>query len=166
MKRIIAIKTGMLFIAAMFAAVTAQAQQSARDYQSKIEELNKELAQNMIEGNTEKNLSMYTDDAISMPNNEPIQEGIDAIRKGAQQMSDAGVKITTYEPTTLKVIPEGNLITEIGTYKIRLTIPGVDQPVNDHGKYLTIWEKQPDGSLKIKVETWNSDVNPMDTEKK
>jgi ketosteroid isomerase-like protein len=162
MKRIIAIKTGMLFIAAMFAAVTTHAQQTARDYQSQIEELNKEMARNMIEGNTEKNLSMYTDDAISMPSNEPMQEGIDAIRKGAQQMSDAGVKITSFEPTTLKVIPEGNLITEIGTYKIRVNMPGMDQPVNDHGKYLTIWEKQPDGSLKVKVETWNSDVNPME----
>jgi ketosteroid isomerase-like protein len=32
--------------------------------------------------------------------------------------------------------------------------------MDDHGKYLTIWEKQKDGSLKIKIETWNSDVDP------
>jgi hypothetical protein len=25
---------------------------------------------------------------------------------------------------------------------------------------MTIWEKQNDGSLKIKVETWNTDTNP------
>jgi hypothetical protein len=30
----------------------------------------------------------------------------------------------------------------------------------DQGKYITIWEEQPDGSMKIKVETWNTDTNP------
>jgi ketosteroid isomerase-like protein len=33
--------------------------------------------------------------------------------------------------------------------------------MEDTGKYLTLWEKQADGSLKIKVETWNTDKNPM-----
>ena len=53
------------------------------------------------------------------------------------------------------------MITEIGTYKISMTMPNMDKPMEDHGKYLTIWEKQKDGSLKVKVETWNSDVDPM-----
>jgi hypothetical protein len=30
----------------------------------------------------------------------------------------------------------------------------------DYGKYITIWEEQKDGSMKIKVETWNTDTNP------
>jgi ketosteroid isomerase-like protein len=53
------------------------------------------------------------------------------------------------------------LITEIVTYKISGSMPGMDKPMDDNGKYVTIWEKQKDGSLKIKVETWNSDVDPM-----
>ena len=40
-------------------------------------------------------------------------------------------------------------------------MPGMEKPMDDHGKYLTIWEKQKDGSLKTKIEIWNSDVNPM-----
>ena len=72
-----------------------------------------------------------------------------------------GWKVTSFEPTTLKIIPNGNMITEIGTYKISMTMPKTDKPMDDHGKYLTIWEKQPDGSLKVKIETWNSDVDPM-----
>lgn len=55
----------------------------------------------------------------------------------------------------------GNLITEIGSYKINMSMPGMDKPMDDHGKYLTIWEKQKDGSLKVKIETWNSDLDPM-----
>lgn len=156
------IRRSVVMIIAIFTTIITHGQQTAMDYQSKIEELNKEMARNMIEGNIEKNLSMYTNDAISMPSNEPMQEGIEAIRKGAEEMANSGMKISSFEPTIKKVIPEGNLITEIGTYKMKLTMEGMDQPMEDHGKYLTIWEKQSDGSLKVKVETWNSDVNPME----
>lgn len=149
-------------IVAIFAAFTMYSQQSARDYQLKIESLNKEMTKYMLEGNHEKSLSLYTTDAISMPSNEPMREGIAALRKGAEEMAKMNMKVTMFEPTTLKVIPDGKLITEIGTYKIKLTMPGVDQPVEDHGKYLTLWEKQTDGSLKVKVEIWNSDVSPTE----
>lgn len=154
-------KKSILFVVAMFMAFTTYSQQSARDYQTKIEELNKEMAQSMIEGNIEKNLSMYTDDAISLPDNEPMRDGIAAIRQGAEEMAKAGVKVSSFEPTVKKIIPEGNLITEIGSFKIKVNIPGMDRPVEQQGKYLTIWEKQADGSLKVKVETWNTDENPM-----
>jgi len=156
------VKRSVVMIVALFAAITTYSQQSAKDYQLKIENLNKEMAKYMLEGNLEKSLSLYTADAISMPSNEPMREGIAAIRKSAEDMAKMDMKVTMFEPTTLKVIPDGKLITEIGTYKIKLTMPGVDQPVEDHGKYLTLWEKQTDGSLKVKVEIWNSDVNPME----
>jgi len=156
------VKRSVVMIVALLAAITTYSQQSAKDYQLKIENLNKEMTKNMLEGNLEKSLSMYTADAISMPSNEPMREGIAAIRKSAEDMAKMDMKVTMFEPTTLKVIPDGKLITEIGTYKIKLTVPGMDQPVEDHGKYLTLWEKQTDGSLKVKVEIWNSDVNPME----
>ena len=160
MKRMNA-RRSVVMIVALFTTIITYAQMSARDYQSKIEDLNKEMVKAMLEGNIEKNLSMYTKDAISMPSNEPMREGIDAIRKGVEEMAKTGMKVSSFEPTTTKVIPDGNLVTEIGTYKIKLTMPGTNKPLEDHGKYLTIWEKQPDGSLKVKVETWNSDVKPM-----
>lgn len=155
-------KRSVVMIVTLFLAIITYSQQSAKDYQSKIENLNKEMAKSMVEGNIEKNLNLYTVDAISMPANEPMREGIAAIRVGAEEMTKMGIKVNSFEPTIRKVIPDGNLITEIGNYKINITIPGMDQPVDDHGKYLTIWEKQPDGSLKVKVEIWNSDINYME----
>ncbi len=149
-----------IMLVVLFTANMALAQ-SGSDYKAKIESLNKEMARNMLEGNTEKLLKLYTEDAISMPSYHPIQEGIAAIRKASEEMAKTGVKYTSFVPTTLKVTVNGNLITEIGTYKIGISMPAVDKPIEDHGKYLTIWEKQKDGSLKVKVETWNSDVDPM-----
>ena len=155
------VKRSVVLIVAIFTTIVTFAQQSAREFQTQIEDLNKEMVKAMLEGNVEKSLSLYTDDAISMPSNEPIREGLAEIKKGVEEMNSSGMKVISFEPTIRKVIPDGNLVTEIGSYKIKLTVPGMDQPVEDHGKYLTLWEKQPDGSLKIKVETWNSDVNPM-----
>lgn len=149
----------MMFI--VFFTVHAGIAQTAAEYKAKIEKINKEMTQYMLEGNSEKSMSLYTADAISMPSYEPMHEGIAAIRKANEEMMKSGMKITSFEPVTLKVLVNGNMITEIGTYKISMSIPGMENPMQDHGKYLTIWEKQKDGSLKVKIETWNTDVDPM-----
>jgi uncharacterized protein (TIGR02246 family) len=158
MKR--AIVSVCVMIVVLFTANMALSQSSS-DYKSKIESMNKEMVKNMLEGNTEKLLSLYTNDAISMPSYQPMQDGIAAIRKASDEMKKSGVKYTSFTPTTVKVLVSGDQITEIGTYKISMTMPNMEKPMEDHGKYLTIWEKQKDGSLKVKVETWNSDVDPM-----
>lgn len=155
-------KRSVVMIVALLAAITTYAQQSAKDYQLKIESLNKDIAKYMLDGDHEKSLSMYTSDAISMPSNQPMNVGIDAIRKSSEEMAKMNMKVTLFEPKTLKVIPDGKLITEIGTYKFKATMPEMDQPYEEIGKYITIWEKQADGSLKVKVEIWNSDTNPME----
>lgn len=44
-----------------------------------------------------------------------------------------------------------------------LEVPGMSAPIQDTGKYLTVYVRDDDGSLKIKAETWNTDTNPMAT---
>ena len=160
MKRVNLISVCLLLVI-IFAGSKVFAQ-SAADYKSKIMMADKEFAKNMLEGGMEKNLHMYAADAISMPNYAPMAEGIEAITKASAEDSKKGTKYNSFELTAQKIIPNGNQITEIGTYKLNVTVPGMDKPVDDHGKYLNIWEKQKDGSLKIKIETWNSDVDPME----
>ena len=149
-----------VIIVVLFTANVALSQ-SGTDYKAKIEAMNREMAKNMVAGNTEKLLSLYTDDAISMPSYAPIREGIAAIRKASEEDARSGSKVNSFDATTLKVMTSGNQITEIGTYKINMSMPKMDKPMEDHGKYVDIWEKQKDGSLKIKLEIWNSDVDPM-----
>ena len=135
--------------------------QTLDELKMKIQKINNEMAQAMVSGNSEKSLSYYANDAISMPNNAPMVEGIDAIRKSNQEMMQSGMQIKSFEFTTKKVKLCDSMITEIGTYKGSFMMPNMQQPVEDQGKYLTIWEKQADGSLKIKIEIWNADTRPM-----
>lgn len=135
--------------------------QSDQDLKQKIETINKEMAQAMVDGKLDANLRYYTSDAISMPNYSQMVEGVDAIKKSTESMLSSGAKIKRFETKIKQVKSSGNQVIEIGTYDMSMLIPGMSEDFKDQGKYLTVWEKQPDGSLKIKVEIWNTDTNPM-----
>jgi ketosteroid isomerase-like protein len=135
--------------------------QTDQELKQAIEGINKELAKSMLEGDFSKSLKYYSNDAITMPNNAKMVQGIDEIKKSNETMIQSGIKMKTFEANTLQVKSCGNLVTEIGTYKLSMIIPGVPGDYEDFGKYLTIWEKQADGSLKIKIEMWNTDVSPV-----
>jgi uncharacterized protein (TIGR02246 family) len=143
-----------------FSVIQVKAQSDA-ELKTKIEKLNKEMGAAMTAGDFEKSMSYYTDDVISMPNNSKMVEGKAALKASNEEMMKSGVKITSFEFKTLKVMSCNKTIAEIGTYQMTLSIPGKADPTKDNGKYLTVWEKQADGSLKIKLEIWNTDSNPM-----
>jgi uncharacterized protein (TIGR02246 family) len=139
-------------------SATAQSNDEIKD---KIVKINQQMAKAMMEGNAQATLGFYTKDAISLPNYGEMVKGIDAIKKSNEAMASSGMKVNSMEFNTVMVNTYGNVVSEIGTYKMNATMPGMANPIDDTGKYLTLWEKQPDGSLKIKVETWNTDKNPM-----
>lgn len=160
MKKVIITLT--LTMVVVFFAATISIAQTNEQYKAQIEKINKESVAAMLANNTEKSMSFYTSDAISLPSYDKMLEGKDAIRKSNEAMIKAGWKVTSFEPVTLKVMSCEKMITEIGTYKISFSMTGMEKPMEDVGKYITIWEKQADGSLKIKIETWNTDTNPME----
>lgn len=160
MNKTVFTSTLTLFVV-LFVSTSGIAQNNDK-YKVQIEKINKEIVSAMLSGNAEKSMSFYAEDVISLPNYEKMLEGKDALRKSNEAMAKAGWKVTSFEPVTLKVTSCDKTITEIGTYKISFSMEGMPKPITDVGKYVTIWEKQKDGSLKIKIEIWNSDTNPMD----
>ena len=158
------LQSAALLVMVLWTATVAFSQTNA-EYKMQIEKINMAMKANMLKGDDAANLMYYTMDAISMPSDEPMHEGIDAIRKANEDMKKAGWKVTSFEPTTYKVSSSGKLVTEVGTYKITLKGPGMEMGMEDVGKYLTVYEVQPDKSLKVKIETWNSDKNPMEQKK-
>jgi len=154
------LKVSILCIAFAFTASLATAQ-NTEELKAKIEKINKELQQAMVSGNSAVSLAYYANDAISLPEYSKMAQGIDAIKQSNAAMMSSGMKITAFETKILMVNTCEKNIAEIGTYKMSFTMPGVTGTMTDMGKYLTIWEQQADGSLKIKLEMWNTDVYPM-----
>jgi len=153
------LKAVILFVAVVFTA-SAFAQNND-ELKAKIVKINKEMQQAMLSGNASAGFAYYANDAISMPNYSKMAEGIEAIKKSNEAMMAMGMKITLFETNTLMVNTCENNIAEIGTYKMGFTMQGMPGTMTDVGKYLTLWEQQADGSLKIKFEIWNTDAYPM-----
>jgi ketosteroid isomerase-like protein len=150
------------FILLAFVFVTSLVNaQDNMDLPQKIQTMNDEMAALMLSGDNETIWNYYSEDVISMPSYQPIMKGLDACKASSEQMMDSGTKITAFKSTNTDLMVSGDFVIDIGTYEITMTMPQMgDMPWSDHGKYMTVWEMQDDGSLKVKVETWNTDTNP------
>lgn len=133
--------------------------QNQNDLSSQIEKLNKIYAQSMIDNDTKTMMSLYTDDVVSLPSYQPMIRGIETLKSLSEQVENSEWKTTSFDMKTTDLIPAGNFVIEIGNYKMTMTGPGVPD-WSDEGKYITVWQKQDDGGLKIKIEMWNTDLNP------
>lgn len=126
----------------------------------RIEEANALIDQASIEDDYETVASFYTEDVVVLPNNEPMIVGRDAFISNEKAAREAGFEVVSINSTIVEVFTAGDLIHEIGTYELTLNVPGPPFPITDTGKYLVIWEIQPDDSLRIKLEMWNNDEPP------
>jgi ketosteroid isomerase-like protein len=97
----------------------------------------------------------YTEDGIMMaPNAEPAQ-GIEAIAALFAQMPP--FSDLTFE--TLEIDGTGDMAWVRGRYTVVWMLPGMD-PMPDEGSYLEVWKRQADGSWRVAMDAFNSDL-PM-----
>jgi ketosteroid isomerase-like protein len=147
------------FLIAVIILSTSVIAQDVEKVKTKIEALNKVFIQAMLDNDTDKMLSLYTEDIISMPSYQPTVKGIAKVRELSEMQAKSGWKTNAFTLSITDIIIQGNLAIEIGNYDMKMSGPDVPEWA-DNGKYITIWEEQKDGSMKIKVETWNTDTNP------
>ncbi|HZW39488.1 MAG TPA: DUF4440 domain-containing protein [Ignavibacteriaceae bacterium] len=123
-----------------------------------IEENNKKITRAMMMDDSQAMFDMYTSDAYSMSPLGPTIHGLDQIKAQHQSMQGNMPRYNQFDLKTVDVYGDGKYIIEIGTYVLDMLLPQQASPVKDNGKYVTVWEQQQDGSLKIKTEIWNSDI--------
>ena len=105
----------------------------------------------------EQFVSYFADDATFLPPNVAAITSKEGIQKwGSELMSNPGFAVT-WQPSKAEVSRGGDLGYTLGTYELKLAGPK-GKPVTDHGKYLTVWQKQADGGWKVVVDTFNSDL--------
>ena len=115
-------------------------------------------------GNMDKVMSYYADDAVQLPPNAPMNKGKEAIKKFMNDMMASGMKVTEASFTPTNVEASGNVAYEVGTYDFSASMPGMGD-MKDSGKYIATWKQQADGSWKVAAETWNTNA-PMPDMKK
>ncbi len=124
-----------------------------------IEEMTAQMAEDMKAGVVDTTLARYTDDAISLPNFGPAARGKAEILASYKKMMEMDVKMLEVDFTVTDVEVGGKYAYEIGTYDMTISMMGMP-PAPEKGKYLTVWERGTDGTWRIKVETWNTDMPP------
>ena len=100
------------------------------------------------------NALLYTENGSLMPPNTGIAEGRAAIRAslaGMPPMSD-------FTLTPIEIDGRGDLAYVRGTYSFKIVGTDGHQVGEDHGKYVEIRRKQPDGKWLIVADIFNSDV--------
>jgi uncharacterized protein (TIGR02246 family) len=110
--------------------------------------------------NAEAWVTMFTEDGVQMPPFAPANVGkkmmINWIRGFLDVFALADFALSVAE---LQVI--GDWAFERGTYTIKFTHKPSGNVIPDVGKYITIWQRQPDGEWGMARDIWNSDNPPM-----
>ena len=123
-----------------------------------VEDIWKEYSASLNAGDLERWLSLWTDDGVQMPPDEPPVVGKDRIRVRNQGFLDRftfDMSITNHE-----VGAAGDWAYARGVFKATLTPKQEGDPILIDGKYMTILRRQSDGSWKIHRDIFNSNVAP------
>ena len=99
--------------------------------------------------------ALYTEDALLMPPNFDMMRG----RSSAQGFWGGAIKMGVKEAnlTTVELADLGNMVHEVGNYALKIQPEG-KAAFEDKGKYVVLWNKMPDGSLKMHRDIWNSSL--------
>ena len=107
--------------------------------------------------NLEQSVAACTPTAVVLAPNAPKATGTEAIRAlFSGFFAIPNLKIS-WEPDGIRVASSGDLGYSTGQYTMSFT-DATGKAVEDHGKYVTIWEKQRDGKWKVAVDIFNSDL--------
>ncbi len=123
-----------------------------------IDALRSSFATAMSAGDVDGMMVNYAEDALEMPPNEPDLRGKDAIRARHQANLDQYEYVL--ENPAVEIVVNGDWAILRGTYVISLTPKADGEPIQDTGKYIVTWRRQPDGSWRVAHEIWNSDNPP------
>ena len=103
-------------------------------------------------------LSLYADDAVSLPANEELLTNHPDIQKSWIALLAPGVSLS-WTPMYVESAKSGDLAYILGSYTMNTkAAKGKGKPVADRGKYLAVWKKQADGSWKVEADMFNSDL--------
>jgi len=102
--------------------------------------------------------AIFADDGVSMPPNEPAVVGKEAIQSRYQSIFDEFTVQVTMSQEEVEAV--GDWAFGRATYAVMQTPKAGGDTVEDNGKNLSIFKRQPDGSWKVHRSIFNSN-NPV-----
>lgn len=128
--------------------------------EQQIRDLEQQWGEAVEERNLDAIVDLFAEDGRIMPPNAETAMGRDSIRQTWQGILELPELDFSFEPTDVTVAESGDLAYAIGTYRLTFQSEDQEEPTQDSGKYVDIWEKV-DGEWKVMVETYNSNLPPQ-----
>ena len=144
-----------LFIFSCSRAVEEEVPVDFSQIKAEIEKANLKFGEIFRQGDASAVAALYSEDATLLPPNSDVikgSAGIEAFWGGAMAMGATSVVLTTGE-----VFGMGDLVCEIGQYRLTIQPEGMEE-MEDVGKYIVIWKKDDNGSWRLHIDIWNSSL--------
>lgn len=159
------LRSFLVIVALTASAVAQTAQTSAADSQptaaeskpattDTLRQLEADFMKAAMERGAEGYMSYYADDAVEVPNGAEAIHGKANIAKTMAFLNDKNNQLT-WTPVDAGISLSGDLGWTSGTYEFRSKDKD-GKPKVEHGKYTSIWKKQPDGNWKIVLDMGNA----------
>ncbi len=106
--------------------------------------------------NVEAWMAFYAADAVIRLPNDRLASGKEVLRYSVSRLLAMPHFSAAFSPIKVEVARSGERALMIEAYELRFADLG-GAPLSDRGRRLEIWRKQPDGTWKCIVDTWNLD---------
>ena len=127
------------------------------DTESELRALDEQWSATAAHNDLDGTVAFYADDAVLLPPNAPIASDRKSIRDSWAGLLGPNTAVS-WKWSRIEVAQSGELAYIYGSYKLTIGASSVSGPVNDTGKFLEVWKKQPGGKWKCIVDTYNSDL--------
>lgn len=127
---------------------------SVSEIRKTIEANNRKFGEFIRKGDAKALASLYTRDASLLPTGSAVIKGNEAVQEfwaGAI----TGLKLKDADLKTVEVVGEGDSVTEMGEYHLKM------EQGEDRGKYVVMWKSTPEG-WKLHWDIWNTSQAPTD----
>jgi ketosteroid isomerase-like protein len=154
MKKLIIAFVVLLALAVLGRKASISAKPAQKPTADTIKQLEADFLKASLEKGSAGYLSFYAEDAVELPNGADAIVGKANIAKTLGFLDDKNNHLT-WSPVSAGVSASGDLGYTWGTYEFRSRQKDGTE-VGEHGKYMTLWKKQPNGSWKVSVDMGNT----------
>ena len=137
--------------------LTAPAQKIKQTPEEAIRAADQEWMKVFAAKDVKKSVDFCLDDGAILAPEAPIASGRKAIGELFSGFFALPALVISWSPAKAEVARSGEMGYTTGTYQMDFNDP-TGKMVKDHGKYVTVWKKQKDGSWKVAYDIFNSDL--------
>ncbi len=138
---------------------TASSQQEQSELITQIQDTESDMITAFNEGHLEDSLQGYCDDVIQLSPGFTARIGKDSAKADRQISMAQGIQISSLTKRDQQIWVSGDLIYAIGPYAMTLETPDAHL-VTQFRNAITIWQRQANGSLQVKIEAFNMSTTP------